>query len=204
MKEVITVRLVLLAMVSMFLGGCANLKPVVQNVRYFVLSPSAPPDSPVVHVDQPLGLGAVVVPGYLLQNRLAIRRSNNEIRYAENLQWAERLDKNIQRVLAANLRSHLGSSNIYLSAWRREEVSAEVHVSLDRFEIDEHGNALLEAKYLITSSGSEKTKRTGASKISRQGTSVSANPDEAVATLSAALAALSREIADALSSAGNP
>jgi uncharacterized lipoprotein YmbA len=203
MKRAFTLQLPSVAAAALLLAACASFKPVVQNVRHFVLTPNAPIDSAVGQVDQPLGLDAVVVPGYLLQNKLAIRRGNNEIRYADNVQWAERLDKNIQRVLAANLSAYLGSPNIYLSAWRRAEVSAEVHVSFDRFELDDNGNALLEAKWLITPSASSATNRAGISKISRQGPTVSANPDEAVATLSAALADLSREIAAALSSGQN-
>ena len=178
-------------------AGCARFKPVVQDDRYFVLTPVAVAGANTA-TGPAVGLGAVVIPGYLLQSGIVVRRGDNEIEYSENLRWAERLDKNIQRVLAADLAATLGS-NVFATAWRRDEVAAELHVTLNRFELDQNGAAIVDAKWLILKPGSDETVRAGQTRITRPGPPLSTDPDEAIATLSTTLADLAREIATALS-----
>jgi uncharacterized lipoprotein YmbA len=199
MNNVNAARTFLLAVTtSLVLAGCSNLRPVVHEVRYFVLTPEAKPDSAPLHYNQPLGISPVVVPDYLLDKRIAVHRGSSEIHYSENLQWAERIDKNIQRVIAANLTSLLGATNVLLSAWRREEVGAEIHVALERFELDDQGQVTMKGRWLITAPGSTMTRGTGFSTISRPGPSLANNPDDAIQTLSGVLGELSREIAASL------
>lgn len=192
-------KIVLISCFIVLLGlsitGCANFRPVVQTARYFVLTPAPHPSEPVASKHGSLGIGNVIIPGYLLQNRLVVRHGPNEIRYADNFLWAERLDKNIQRVLASDLSALLGAPTIYRTAWRRDEVVSELHVTINRFELTSNGTAYLEAKWLLTDSGADNIKRAGLSTITRPGPALSAHPEEAVATLSTALTELSREIA---------
>lgn len=178
-------------------SGCLNLKPAADTSRYFVLT--SPSDTPVASSAGPsVGLGRVEIPDYLQPKRIAIRKGNNEIQYSDTLQWAERLDRGIQRTLRANLASLLGSTNLAMSAWRRSDVQAEVYVSVLRFEADEHGQVILEARWRVMSSGGEKGLHLGTSKITRRGPSFAENPDGATAALSQAITDLSREIAVAV------
>jgi uncharacterized lipoprotein YmbA len=185
------------AAAALAFAGCLNLKPVVHEARFFILRPVAAPGPPLSIQAAPLGLWEVIVPGHLLEKRIAIHRGNHEIRYSENLHWAERVDKNIQRVVAANLSSLLGSTHVFASAWGRDEVAAEVSITLERFEIDEQGEVLVEAHWRITKPYSEEGLHSGVSKISRQGSPLQENADRAIETFSEALAELSREIAAA-------
>jgi uncharacterized lipoprotein YmbA len=185
---------------ALIVSGCVDLKPVTDATRYFVLTPLAgsKPTTAAPSGLRAVGIGRVEIPDYLQSKRIALRKRPSEIQYLESLQWAERLDKGIQRSLAANLGGLLGSTNVALSAWRRSDVQAEVHVSVLRFESDAQGQAVLDARWRITNPGSEITWRTGVSSIIRPGPGLGENPDGAVATLSEAVGDLSREIAEAL------
>jgi uncharacterized lipoprotein YmbA len=186
--------------VACMLSGCVNLKPALDTNRFFVLTPlsaatpgaAAPSESPAV------GIARVEIPDYLQPRRILVRKSDSELQYLETLQWAERLDKGIQRVLVVNLGSLLSSTNVVFSVWRRSDVQVEVYVSVQRFEVDGQGQAVLEARWRITNPGAEITWQTGTSRIIRQGPSLPTDPDGAVAVLNEVLGALSREIATAV------
>ena len=186
-----------LALSGLALTGCFNLKRVTDPARFYVLSamPAAPPGTLASNGDLAVGIGRVDIPAYLFDSRIALRKGATEIKYFEYHRWAERLDKGLQRVLGANLSSLLSSNRVVLSAWQRGEVSAEVYLSVQRFECDEEGRVVLEAGWRIAAPGGQETLRTGSSRISRQGPALPGNPEGAVGELSQALADLSREIA---------
>ena len=185
---------------SLVLSGCSGLMPVVDRTRFYILTPlpSPPAGVPVSGKALAIGIGRVDLPDYLLSKQIAVRKGNGEIQYAETLHWAERLDKGIQRVLGANLAWATGSTNLVLSAWRRNQVRAEVYVAIQRFETDDNGEVTLEARWRITSPGAEETWGAGFSRIVKGGPSLAINPDGAVGTAGEALGDLSREIAAAL------
>jgi uncharacterized lipoprotein YmbA len=145
-----------------------------------------------------VGVGQVKLPTYLFDTSLAVRNGTNEIEYLPSVLWAERLDTGIQRVLAANLATLIPTDQIRLSAWRSEDVAAEVHVTLERFDVDSSGRAVLVAWWRILSPGGEKTLKAGESRFARQGPSPDASPSGAIATLSDLVADLSRQLAQAL------
>jgi uncharacterized lipoprotein YmbA len=185
-----------LALSALALAGCLNLKRVADPTRFYVLSavPAGTSDTVGSHGDLALGLGRVDIPAYLLDRRIALRQGANEINYSEYHRWAERLDIGLQRVLGANLSSQLSSDRVVLSAWQRGEVRAEVYVSVQRFECDERGRVVLEARWRIASPGGEKTLHASHSHITRQGPVLRDDPEGAVGELSQAVAELSRQI----------
>ena len=163
----------------------------------YVLSTELPVTRPVAvgQSDLAVGVAAVEIPSYLLDRRIAVGRATHELTYLDNDRWAERLDKGMQRVIAANLEALLPSDRVFLSAWRRGEVSTEVYVSIRRFETDEDGRIVLEAHWRITSPGGERTWRADHLLVSRKGPSFRADPQGAVGILSTALAEVSARIA---------
>jgi uncharacterized protein len=194
-------RLAALTLSALALTGCFGLNRVSDPARFYVLS-ALPAESPAPAASRPsVGLGRVDLPNYLLDRRIAVRQGANGIRYSQAHWWAERLDKGLQRALGANLSSSLSSDRVLLSNWLRGEVSAEVYVSVQRFEGDDRGQVVLEAQWRITSPGGETTWRADHSLITRQGPGIGADPDAAVTTLSQAVAELSRQIAVAMQTA---
>jgi uncharacterized lipoprotein YmbA len=183
------------------LVGCSFLKPSGIEPRSFLLTPlpavSIQPGQAVVS----LGMGTVKVPSYLLKSSMAARRGTNEVAYLDGTVWAERLDLGLQRVLAANLAALLPSDRVHLSTWQPEAVNVEVFVTVEQFDVDEHGAGVLSAWWRLVSPGGEKELRTGHFRSTHEGPAPQTNPEGAVATLSALAADLSRELAVAIKSA---
>ena len=183
------------------LAGCSFLKPSGIEPRSFLLAPlpavSLPPGQPVVS----LGMGTVKVPSYLLKNSMAVRRGTNEVSFLDGVVWAERLDLGLQRVLAANLAALLPSDRVHLSAWQAADVNVEVFVTVEQFDVDEHGAGVLSAWWRLVSPGGEKELKTGHFRSTRTGPAAQPNPGGAVATLSELAADFSRELAAAIKSA---
>ena len=133
--------------IGLSLAGCSFLKPSGVTPRSFVLTPlpaasasaSQPSAGPTV------GIGYVTIPGYLSGKPMAMRQHTNEVVYLETAGWGERLDVGLQRVLAADLGALIPTERVRLSVWRTEEVTVEVRVSVERFDVSSHGEALLVA-----------------------------------------------------------
>lgn len=179
--------------------GCKNLRAVEDATRYYVLSASGGSQTGA-HSSQErtIGIAPVELPGYLQSTRIAIRRGTNEIYYSEYRQWAEHLDKGIQRVVASNLSALIPSARVITSAWNGGDVKAEIHVSIQRFELDEKGEATLECEWRILSPDGSRVLRLDHAIIRKKGPAVANNPTGAVHSLSEALDDLSQKIAAAL------
>jgi uncharacterized lipoprotein YmbA len=182
------------------LTGCLSfLKPASTSARHFVLTPlpanepAKPPTNSVV-----IGVGRVKVPGYLLDSSLAVRRGTNEIDYLLPCVWAERLDTGIQNTIAANLATLLPTDQVRLSAWQSEDVSAEVYVAIEQFDVDADGRGALAAWWRVLSPGGERVLKAGTCRFNRRGPSPDSDPAGAVATLSELVADLSRQLSEAV------
>ncbi len=182
------------------LTGCFGfLKPAKVTARHFVLT-ALPAAEPVKVVPGALavGVGLVKLPAYLFNTSLAVRTGTNEIDYLPQILWAERLDAGMQRVLAANLATLLPTDQVRLSAWRSEDVAAEVYVAIGQFDVDTRGNAVLVAWWRILAPGGEKTLKAGECRVARSGLPPDVSPSGAVATLNDLMADLSCQLAQAL------
>jgi len=190
-------RVALALAVSLSLTGCFGfLKPAKPTARHFVLTslPAAQPGAGPIAV----GVGQVKLAAYLFNTSIAVRKGPNEIDYLTTAFWGERLDTGLQRVLAANLASLLPTDQIRLSAWQTSDVSVEVYVAIEQFEVDAGGQGVINAWWRILSPGGEKTLKAGDFRRARQGPNPETDPAGAVATLSELVADLSRQIAQAV------
>lgn len=179
--------------------GCSFLKPARPTARHFVLTPlpfAGPASAPGHSLS--VGLGPVRLPAYLFNTSMAVRHGTNEVNYLSSALWAERLDKGFQSVLAANLSVLRPTDQIRLAPWNREDISAEVYVAVEQFDVDARGQGTLVVRWRIAGPGGEKTLKSGQSRLSHQGPAPEADPSGAVATLSRLLAEFSRELARAL------
>jgi uncharacterized lipoprotein YmbA len=179
--------------------GCGFLKPAQPTARHFVLTPIAATGSASASTNTlSIGMGRVKLPAYLFDTSLAVRKGTNEIEYLPSALWAERLDAGLQRVLAANLALILPTDQVRLSAWRSDDVTAEVYVTVEQFDVDTNGQGVLIAQWRILAPGGEKVLKAGGSRLVREGSPPDAGASGAVATLSGLVADLSRELAQAL------
>jgi uncharacterized lipoprotein YmbA len=193
-------RLLLALALTVSLTGCFGfLKPAKPTARHFVLTPLPPAEAAAAPgASVVVGMGQVKLPPYLFDTSLAVRKGANEIDYLPTAFWAERLDTGLQRVLAANLATLLPTDQIRLSAWQNADVSVEVYVAIEQFEVDARGQGALVAWWRILSPGGEKTLKAGECRGTRQGPMPEKDPAGAVATLSELAADLSRQVAQAV------
>jgi uncharacterized lipoprotein YmbA len=191
----------LLAVMALCAGvsGCSFLKPAKSSARHFVLSPvPAVGSATVASGSIAVGLGKVKIPAYLFNTSLVVRKGTNEIEYLPSTFWAERLDSGFQRVLAANLAILLPTDRVPLSAWRRDEVVAEVYVTLEQFDVDTSGRGALVAQWRILSPGGDQLLKAGSSRLSRQGPPPDPDVSGSFDTLSQLVADFAGQLASAL------
>lgn len=197
----------LAVMGSLFTGvsGCSFLKPAKSTARHFVLTPvSAIGSATVTPGSIAVGLGQVKTPAYLFDTSLAVRTGINEIEYLPSILWAERLDSGFQRVLAADLAILLPTDRVPVSAWRRDEVAAEVYVILEQFDVDTSGRGVLVARWRILSPGGDKVLKAGSSRLSRQGPPPDRGVSGPIGTLSELVADFAGQLTPALKEATSP
>jgi uncharacterized lipoprotein YmbA len=183
--------------VCVSLTGCFGfLKPSPSIARHFVLTPlpAAEPAAPTPGAPA-IGIGPVRLPAYLFNSSLAVRKGANEIDYSQSALWAERLDAGVQRALGANLATLLHTHQIRLSSWRSEDVSAEVYVAIEQFDVGAGGEGVLIAGWRVLAPGGENLLQSGQSNFKRQGPEPDKDPAGAVGTLSDLVGDLGRQVA---------
>jgi uncharacterized lipoprotein YmbA len=148
-----------------------------------------------------VGVALVKIPAYLFKNSIAVREGTNQLAYLEKAVWAERLDRGLQRIFAANLSSLLRTERVSLSAWRAQDVAVEVFVTVEQFDVDRQGRGILIAWWRLLSPGHEKELKAGQFRAVHSGPAPESDPQGAAATMSELAADLSREIAQAVKAA---
>ena len=191
----VRLRLSLLAVPLLLMAGCARTLPA----QFYVLNPmvqtvveeSTKKDTPGFS----LAIGPVEIPEYLDRPQIITRANEHELTLAEFNKWAEPLDENISRVLRENLTNLLYADAFTVHPWRGPR-STDFRLSLDiiRFDGSLSESVSLVARWSIFGGGGRNLLVQKTSSY----TEPVASPDyEAlVSAQSAALAALSREIAD--------
>jgi uncharacterized protein len=179
------------------LAGCGLITaPRTISPRFFVLNAVAP--SSGERSDLTIGLGPISLPSYLDRPEMARRVDANQIAYDPEARWAEPLQGNFQRTVAANFVLLLGPTRIEYFPWYRTETfDVIVTIAVSRFEVQPDDTVLLLARWSVRS-GDNVTQLVRETMYSRP----AGSPDQNAAALSAVLAELSQEIAAAFPAGG--
>ena len=177
-------------------ASCADSQPT----RFYTLSPLAASSrgaSPTTMPDLTVGVGPVTLPTYLDRPQLVTRAGGNRMVLADFDSWVEPLQGMFTRVLGENLALLLGTDDVLLLPQNRDfALDRQVEVDVTRFDVDNVGNAVLDAKWWVYGRDGDELLRSGRSTISEP-----AAVDDytaAAAALSRALGAMSTEIAQAI------
>ena len=191
-------RLAILAVLAagLAMAGCAETPPT----RFYTLSPleDAPGGTPPANLPElTVGVGTVTLPPYLDRPQLVTRAGGNRMVLADFDSWVEPLQGMFTRVLGENLALLLGTDDVLLLPQNRDfTLDRQVEVDVTRFDVDNVGNAVLDAKWWVYGRNGDKLLRSGRSTISEP-----AAVDDytaAAAALSRALGVMSTEIAQAI------
>jgi len=157
--------------------------------RFYTLDAPEPPPAP--EAPYAIAVGPVSVPELVDRPQFVVRVSANQVAIAEQARWAEPLRHAIARVVAANLARDLGAR---AAMQRGAEADYRIALDVQRFESTPGEGVLVDA--LWTVSGPKGARRSGRSLVRE---SVKGRDYDALAAAhSAALAAISREIAAAI------
>lgn len=185
---------------ALFAAACSFTAPQPDRTRYFALTSQARADGAAKNPglgDVWLGVGPVRIPGYLDREDLVIRVAQNRFDVAQNDRWIEPLEESLSRVLTQNLYTLLGSERIVRYPWpASRRITQQVEVEIFRFEPTAEGEAELSARWAVNDTAAKQALAGKSSFFKRpiKGPSREA----AVDAMSALLADLSREIAEAV------
>lgn len=183
-------------LVAALLTGCSTTKPS----RFYTLSIPSELDTGTTTMQTEygaIGLGPVSIPQYLDRPQIVTRDGPNRFEIAEFDRWAGALKDNLSRTLAEDLTRLIPSARISTHPWRRATpVDFQIPVDVVRMDGELGKEVVLIAQWQILSAdGSTQllSRRSSFSEaVAGQGY------EEMVAAQSRAVAALAREIADAL------
>jgi uncharacterized protein len=177
-------------------GGCMGRS---DPARFYVLagvphSSAATPSAEPVGGPE-LGIGPITLPRYLERTNIVTRRGT-ELEVAEFDRWGEPLSESVPRAIAANLAALLRTERIVVFPWPSvTNIDHQVVIDVIRFDGRLGGDVLLEARWRVL--GRDKKELVLRYSALTEATGESSYP-ALVAAMSRSLAALSREIADAV------
>ena len=190
---------VTLGILLLFQVGCAGRS---KPSSFYVLSPVAVTELELKKAtggssDIAIGIFPVFLPKYLKKSQIVTRTGNNELHLAEYNRWAGKIEEDIGRVIAENL-SHLLATDKVLSYPALDIIALDYTLKIDisRFEGRLGGEIEFIARWAVFDGQGNTLYGVKATRIIEptQGRGYS----EIVAAQSRALAAFSREVADAI------
>ena len=179
------------------IGGCSR----TQTAKFYTLNaltePSTERQAPPSENGVAVGLGPIRLPEYLDRPQIVTRVGPNEVRFAEYHRWAGALAGNVSSILAENLSTLLGSDHIALYPWKSTTpIDYRVEIEVSRFDGKPGDSVLLQSQWVVFSKDRTKVLGTKTSSLSEPVNG--GGYDALVAAQSRALAALGREIAEAV------
>ena len=135
------------ALAAAVLTSSCVLRRHPDPTRFYVLAATVP-GSTVRPGARALGLGPIVVPGYL-QHPGLVTRSGSEVRYADLDRWAEPLPTLFVRALGENVAALLGVRIVTYPWYRGTPVDVAVGIDVRSFEADGAGHVAMDACWTI-------------------------------------------------------
>jgi uncharacterized lipoprotein YmbA len=174
--------------------GCSVLPKSSAKSDFFLLTALEPAPTAATAAAPSILLGPVVLPEYLDRPELVTRLASNQLRVEELEQWAEPLRDSFPRILTQNLATLLGSGRVQrLSRTEPSRPDLVVSVEVRRFEKTSGGTVELTAHWTIRDGEGDTERLRRETRLSYA--AAGKNTQAAVASMSYALATLSREIA---------
>jgi uncharacterized lipoprotein YmbA len=175
--------------------GCASSEPT----RFYVLNASANlvRSAAPAEREPAIGIGPVTLPEHLDRSQIVTRTNGNELNVAEFHQWAGPLRDNITQVLAENLSVMIPTRQVHIHPWKRATaIDYQLTVEITRFDRQEEGDSVLNARWRLLAGDGKTELMTRASSFKAQ--PAGADYPATVAAMNETLEAFSREVVDAL------
>jgi uncharacterized lipoprotein YmbA len=176
-------------------AGCTILSPRPDPTKFYVLTATSTGGAAATsHLV--IGLGPVKLPAYLEHAEVITRVAPNRLDLSSTDRWAEPLDDNFRRVLAADLTTLIGTDQVLPFPWDLStKVDYKIEVNVERFERDSSGGAQLTANWIIRDGHSDRVLLTRPADFTE---SAGSGMESSAASLSADLNDLGKQLADAI------
>jgi uncharacterized protein len=176
-------------------AGCTILAPRPDATKFYVLTATSTGGAAATsHLV--IGLGPVKLPAYLEHAEVITRVAPNWLDLSSTDRWAEPLDDNFRRVLAADLTTLIGTDQVLPFPWDLStKVDYKIEVNVERFERDSSGGAQLIANWIIRDGHSDRVLLTRPADFTE---SAGSGMENSAASLSADLNDLSKQLATAV------
>jgi uncharacterized lipoprotein YmbA len=180
-------------------SACAQTQPT----RFYTLS-ALQPEAGEATVDGPaVGLEPVILPDYLDRPQIVTRAGPNRMMLADFDVWVEPLSGMFTRVLAQNLSVLLETEDVVILPELRDvRFDHHVQATVTQFDIDENGQAVLDALWAVYGRDGRRLVRQDRSRI-METVAEPGDPAAIAAAMSRALEGLSRDIAEVIRTAGS-
>ena len=126
-------------------SGCGSSSPV----RYFGLEPAGPPATTADEDAAIVGIGPLRFPEYLSKPQIMSRSAGGEIKVYEFDRWVEPVDEAVHRILAINVERAVDNMRVIAFPYDVIRYEYQVHGSIERFDADSNGLAVLIAQWGI-------------------------------------------------------
>ena len=176
-------------------AGCSILSPRPDPTKFYVLTATSTGGAAAAS-NLVIGLGPVKLPAYLEHAEVITRVAPNRLDLSSTDRWAEPLDDNFRRVLAADLTTLIGTDQVLPFPWDLStKVDYKIEVYVERFERDSSGGAQLIANWIIRDGHSDRVLLTRPADFTE---SAGSGMENSAASLSADLNDLSKQLATAV------
>ncbi len=121
----------------LFATGCVNLGPKEVPIHYYVLGGQVPPQNTVSEGSDGLAIGLrqPELASYLDMPFILTRRGTHRVEFSEFNRWGERLDRGINRTVAAYLAARPSIERVDVVPWPRNvQYDYLIQVRILRFE----------------------------------------------------------------------
>jgi len=192
-----TITLLVIIFLIFSASGC--LPPAKPPPAYYTLDPGPASELTGLEHGLAIGIGPLWLAPHLKRLQIVTRESNTQLRLSESHQWAEPLQVAIYSIIAIKIASELNTNSIYEFPLRRKR-PLDYRVAIDVLRLDGRigGEVECVARWIISSGDGKKELVSRISRIvkSTQGEDY----DAFIQAESRAVAALGKEIADAIKS----
>ena len=181
-------------------SGCVVRSPPPTQLLVLVplgsVAASVQPPEPGPERVPALVIGPIDLPAYTERAQVLTLHGDSELRAAVSARWAEPLEQNFSRVLVENLSRLLGTDEVTTLGSVHAPTALQITLEVTEFVATDAGFAVLTAYWRVLGDGGRKV--LASDKTHYQEPANGSDFPALVAAMSRALAALSRDIAQAL------
>jgi uncharacterized lipoprotein YmbA len=142
-----------------------------------------------------IGIGPIHLPGYLDEDQIVTRISQNRLTLSENARWAEPLADNIAHVMAQNLSVLLQNNQVTVDLLPgQQRPTYQLAIEVLSFETDTAGTAYLAARWFLRDVATKQT--IAVKEVRLTAPAAGSSAEQSVAALSKALGDFSVGIAN--------